>query len=349
MNKKDKSILNIIVILSLCYLLITGSMQAFIYSYMITFLYLVGLIFKKVISKWNKFLSLMLYTAILIIQITVAANILFNADTWTPVAWVERLFLIVLVFAPLFLEKYIKFNENIDGGPKVSFNNLYLNHQLITQDIGKVGNFQKKVNSNNLKTLTENMKSTNSFDYINKNSLDTEYFKAVESTLNDPHLYIIVSYTGTPANDMISLFTKKEYNHASLSFDPELKTIVSFNSGDELHKPGLNQETIEFLQRSENARILIYSIECTREQKRDLKNNIKNINEEGSSYNLVGLLTRHSFRPNIMFCSQFVVQMLRDINLDYLPETKDYFRPTDLIELDYYRKLKPVDEITLES
>lgn len=41
--------------------------------------------------------------------------------------------------------------------------------------------------------------------------------------------------------------------------------------------------------------------------------------------------------------------MLKDIKLDYLPEPKDYFSPTDLIELDYYRKLKPIDEITLES
>ncbi|MFD2830766.1 hypothetical protein [Corticicoccus populi] len=224
---------------------------------------------------------------------------------------------------------------------------MYLNHQMISRDIGKVGSLQKKLNGSNLKTLTENMKSTNSFEYINKDSLDDDYFKAVDQTMDDSNIYVVISYTGTPANDMISLFTKKEYNHASLSFDPELNTIVSFNSGNGLHKPGMNHETIKFLQKSENAKILIYRLECTREQKITLKENIKTINEEGSSYNLVGLLTRHSFRPNIMFCSQFVARMLSEAGFSHLPPEKDYFSPSDLVELDYYRKMIFVDEIKL--
>ncbi|MFD2830765.1 hypothetical protein [Corticicoccus populi] len=115
-NKKDKSILNIMIILALCYMLISGSLPAFIYSYIITFIYLVWLTFRRVITKWNKFLSLILYSICLSIQITIAVNMLDNSDSWLGVSLIERLFLMILIFAPLFVDRYIKFNENRDGG-----------------------------------------------------------------------------------------------------------------------------------------------------------------------------------------------------------------------------------------
>lgn len=53
--------------------------------------------------------------------------------------------------------------------------------------------------------------------------------------------------------------------------------------------------------------------------------------------------------PNIMFCSQFVYQMLKHVELAYFEKRSTEVRSTDLIELDYYRKLKFVYEVKLNS
>jgi hypothetical protein len=67
---------------------------------------------------------------------------------------------------------------------------------------------------------------------------------------------------------------------------------------------------------------------------------IKEINAEGNAYNLFGLALKFSFKPNIMFCSQFVYKMLKDVGLNYFEKEEGKIKPTDLIELDYDRKLK---------
>jgi len=72
---------------------------------------------------------------------------------------------------------------------------------------------------------------------------------------------------------------------------------------------------------------------------------IKEINETGSAYNLVGLITKVSLRPNIMFCSQFVYSILKECGLAYFESPATKIKPTDLVEKDYYRKLELCYEI----
>ena len=73
---------------------------------------------------------------------------------------------------------------------------------------------------------------------------------------------------------------------------------------------------------------------------------VRRIDREGSAYNTMGLVTKHSYKPNIMFCSQFVYRMLQEAGLTYFHKRPGEVRPTDFIELDYHRKLEFLEEIT---
>lgn len=95
-----------------------------------------------------------------------------------------------------------------------------------------------------------------------------------------------------------------------------------------------------------DASILVYKLKVTYEQKLQMINKIQQINEEGSAYNLLGLLTGSSNKPNIMYCSQFLYSMLDSVGAIYFNKPRKSLKPTDFIERDYERKLEFVEKIT---
>ena len=114
-----------------------------------------------------------------------------------------------------------------------------------------------------------------------------------------------------------------------------------------MYPPGLNAEMIDFFIKTPDSSILVYSLDCPPDKKQLLIDKIKTINEEGSAYNMLGLVLKRSQKPNIMFCSQFVYQMLDYVGLAYFKKPDGHVNPTDLIELDYYKKLTFVKKISL--
>ena len=94
-----------------------------------------------------------------------------------------------------------------------------------------------------------------------------------------------------------------------------------------------------------DASVLVYRLPVTLEQKRQVLDTIRNINETGSAYNILGLVTKHSLRRNIMFCSQFVYRMLQIGHVTYFDKAPGNVQPTDFVELDYYRRLEFVEKI----
>ena len=155
------------------------------------------------------------------------------------------------------------------------------------------------------------------------------------------------SNTGTSASEIISVFTQKQFNHASLAFDAKLQTTVSYNGGEHIYPPGLNCEMINFFYKKSDASILVYRLPVTHEQKRAAIDRIYQVNKEGSAYNILGLFVhKRLHKPNIMYCTQFVCKMLEDAGLLYFEKIDGKISPTDLIELDYYRRLKFELEIT---
>lgn len=180
----------------------------------------------------------------------------------------------------------------------------------------------------------------NALNYINKGSLNDNYFKVAEESLDDGYLYVVLSSTGSAAGELIRKVTKKEYSHASLSFDQDLRTIISYNGGENIYKPGLNQEMLEFFNQKEDANIIIYKIKATNKQKSLALEEVRKINSFGSSYNLLGLIVPYSHRENIMFCSQFVYTILKAVGLHYFDKKPEDVKPTDFVELDYKRNLE---------
>ncbi|MCF7815345.1 MAG: hypothetical protein K9N40_12795, partial [Candidatus Cloacimonetes bacterium] len=185
-----------------------------------------------------------------------------------------------------------------------------------------------------------NLPQHNNLVYQNKNTLDENFFEKAESTLDNGFLYIILSSTGSPAANLISTFTKQEYAHTSISFDENLETVVSYNGGNGIAAPGMNWETVDFFNQKEDASYIIYRLHANKDQKKQVLNKVRQINEQGSSYNFLGLFLPFKMRENIMYCSQFVYSLLITAGLDYFQIDPCKVQPIDFIRLDYDRKLE---------
>ncbi|MDR0669150.1 MAG: hypothetical protein LBF95_03625 [Treponema sp.] len=167
--------------------------------------------------------------------------------------------------------------------------------------------------------------------YVNRRSLPASWFGRAYATLDDPYVYIVLSDTGSPASKLISLFTTTVYNHVSLSFDRDLNTLVSYNGGNGVSSPGLNEERLEMLNQKPGASLAMYRLRLEPAQKRVMLARIRAINREGSSYNITGILSKKSRLPNIMFCSQFVYSVLAEAGLAYFEKKNGEVRPGDFI------------------
>jgi hypothetical protein len=167
--------------------------------------------------------------------------------------------------------------------------------------------------------------------YITRRSLPETYFDRAYATLDDPYVYIVLSDTGSPASRLIRIFTAAVYNHVSLSFDRALATLVSYNGGNRVSSPGLNAEGLSVLNGKAGASLVVYRLSLEPAQKRMLIDRIARINREGSSYNLLGLVTKKSKLPNIMFCSQFVYSSLDEAGLAYFEKEEGKVQPEDFI------------------
>ena len=173
-------------------------------------------------------------------------------------------------------------------------------------------------------------------NYTNRNSLNEEYFKLSRQSINhEKNLYLILSKTGSPASEILSLFTHKEYNHISLSFDRSLHTMISYNGGNDYQHPGLNIERLANLNQKNGSRLLVYSLKIEKEDRLLILSKIEQINKEGNAYNVLGLLSNLPVRPNMMYCSQFVYLMLKEVDLNFFEASQDKIKPTDFIDYDY--------------
>lgn len=189
----------------------------------------------------------------------------------------------------------------------------------------------------------------NNFIYINQNSLDDEFFLEAKSTLGNGYVYIILSSTGSPAANLISTFTGKQYAHTSLSFDEELKTLISYNGGNGIADPGMNHEKIEFFHQKEDACYVIYKLKATKHQKEIILEEVRKINERGSSYNVLGLFLSYKMRANIMYCSQFVYSMLQSAGLAYFTVKPEKVHPIDFVDRDKQGKLEFCRKVFLKD
>ncbi len=349
-------VMKLLALALLVYLITAGSFGLFATIYPITALVLT---IQMCMSKdgWrNKLIMIILFTIIMIAQLTYNAFVVFSGDQTSILFEVKKIIAIMMIFVPFFTlylnylyVSHKRFFPAVRDASAVSFEmmkEVYFRAGSVKDTIVKG---KDTLNRSNLTEIAKDIPRHSYTKYLNKNTLTDAFFQECEDSLEDENLYIVISSTGSSSSELISVFTRKEYNHVSISFDRDLKTILSYNGGGNVYPPGLNREQLEYFHKKKDASMLIYRLEAPKEKKQIVLDKIKEINQNGSAYNLVGLVTKFSIRPNIMFCSQFVYSILRYAGLIYFTEKATSVKPSDFIERDYYRDLKFCYEIKFNA
>ncbi len=164
--------------------------------------------------------------------------------------------------------------------------------------------------------------------------------------------YILLSDTGTLLTKLIKLYTKKPYNHASISFDSKLCEVYSFGRKS-VRNPFVGGFVREDLKSSlfYQADCAIYSFEVNEVQFEMMKEYILEIEKERKQYryNFLGLFgflfNRPIKREKAFFCSQFVAAVLKEGSVIDFEKPLSLVAPNDLqqvtaFQLVYQGKLK---------
>ena len=350
--KRYITISNIALIFLVAALYFYGDTVLFVLVYLALFLFVSFRALQSAARKRTRFLLIVAYLIVLAIQMAFYTHIVAGYDYWRDHP-LRKFFAIIIMLLPMVISRYVavgKYTElylpTLQEAVTISFSQLREFSGNISSAVLRLKKTGTSLTPSNFKEIIKDFPRHDSFHYINSGSLTDEYFQAARDSLDDPALYIVISNTGSPAGEILSVFTHRHFNHASLSFDASLKTVVSYNGGERIYPPGLNSEMADYLARKPDASVLVYRLPVTREQKAAALEKILQVNQEGSSYNLLGLFINKSYKPNIMYCSQFVYSILRHIGATYF-EASGKIKPTDLVEKDYQRKLEFVEELRL--
>ncbi|MDD7185021.1 MAG: hypothetical protein SPE43_03660 [Ruminococcus sp.] len=176
----------------------------------------------------------------------------------------------------------------------------------------------------------------------------------------EDNIYIIVAQTGTNVAKAIKFFTKKPYNHVSVSGDIELSKMYSFcRTYRYTPLPAtFNEEIIGkgTLGLFSNIPCEIYQIHVSHEQKKHFEKLIRNFHicRNEYSYNILGLIAIYLNiswdRKSHFLCSQFVAHIFSEIGINlkkkpclYTPEDFRHLSDAQLIykgELNDWHKRK---------
>lgn len=169
------------------------------------------------------------------------------------------------------------------------------------------------------------------------------------------NVYIVLTDTGSILTKMIKLYTKKPYNHASISFDSNLTEMYSFGR-KKMNNPfngGFVQEDVNNGLFKE-ADCVVYSLTVTEEDLDKMRNYINDMEKQKEvyRYNFLGLFGFFFHKPiqreNSYFCSEFVASVLTTCSGVRFNKPTALIAPSDLqevpnIQLIYEGKLKDYD------
>lgn len=301
---------------------------------------------KPSIRSSRKAMVMLLYNSILLFQLYVLMISDFSQGSRV---FVAAMLVPTFFFQQIFLKRSEAFCVSTVSEENISFEDLRYLKKVLDHKANRLREVGEVITLPFLRDILSDLPRNCAISYMAKESLSDTYFENLEKSLTDPYVYLVFSDTGSAASNMIGIFTNKPYNHMSISFDAELKTLVSYNGGERVSPPGMNQEMIEWFYQKEEASIRIYRLKVTQEQKTQMAERIRKINKEGSAYNLVGVAIGKSIQPNIMVCSEFVYGLLQSVGAAYFTKPPLEVKPSDMIELDYERKLEYVETIHLHD
>lgn len=151
------------------------------------------------------------------------------------------------------------------------------------------------------------------------------------------NVYILLTDTGSILTKLIKLYTKKPYNHASISFDSKLTEVYSFGRKHERNpfRGGFVKENVKsglFRQ----ADCAIYSLTVSENEMKKMKQYVCKMKAEKElyKYNFSGLFgflfNKPIEREKAMFCSQFVASVLEKGTVTEFEKPISLIAPGDL-------------------
>lgn len=174
--------------------------------------------------------------------------------------------------------------------------------------------------------------------------------------MTEKKVYVLLTNTGTLFTKTIKLYTRKQYNHASIAFDENLKDVYSFGR-KRPRNPFIGGFVRENIKEGlfKNATCAVYCLTINETEYNRMQGYIKQIeaNKEKYRYNFIGLfaviLNKQLKRDNAFFCSQFVASVLKqsgsiDFNIPLSLVTPHDLQVADNLELVYQGKLKDYDK-----
>jgi len=159
--------------------------------------------------------------------------------------------------------------------------------------------------------------------------------------MSNKDVYILLTDTGTLFTKTIKLYTRKQYNHASIAFDEDLTKLYSFGR----KKPrnpfvgGFVREDIKS-ELFRHATGVVYRLTVNGPVFYKMQQIIEKMNTQKESYryNFLGLfavmLNIQIERDNAFFCSEFVASVLKQsggVNFDF---PLSLITPHDLQKID---------------
>lgn len=357
MKKRTLSlILLLMIVIAVIALFLGGDYSSYNLVYIFSFIFLFFFTLFSSSTAVQKIITIVIYALIMVAQILVNTYLIRPLEGPQIIYQLNRLLGVLLVFIPFLVERLFSQKRmnifmalTLEEPSAIPYSLLLYDRDALVSNIERIRNAGKVLSRVHLDEIIQYLPRHSSFSYVNNGSLTDEYFRKACSALDDGYMHLVVAKTKTAPSEFLGLFTGRQYNHVSISFDKDLHTAVSYNGGQKVAPPGMNPELLEQLTQNNGSAVLVYRLPASREQKRMILDQIKEINTEGSAYNLLGLALKFSYQPNIMFCSQFVYTMLKCAGLQYFEMRPAQVKPSDFVELDYYRKLEFAYEISLRN
>lgn len=156
-----------------------------------------------------------------------------------------------------------------------------------------------------------------------------------------PKIYLVLTKSNTVFARTIRMYTKKEYNHVSVSFDPQLEKMYSFGRiypqfplpGGFVHEG----KSTGFFEHFSNTQCMVYEKNVSEKTRRRFFKLIKHFEKSRYSFNHLGIITLMAGIPlerkRKYFCSQFCGKMLQESGVCRLDKRYGLLQPMDFTAL----------------
>jgi hypothetical protein len=151
-------------------------------------------------------------------------------------------------------------------------------------------------------------------------------------------LYVLLTRTGSLVGELvIHPYTQQPYGHVSLAFDESLRDVYSF-----VMVKGFVKETLAAYP--PDTTYSLYELRVTPAQKREARRQVEALwrRRHKLEFNLMGMATgfllgRPVENKDAMFCSQFVVTVLKAAGVDCFKKPAYMTTPFDVVESREFR------------